>query len=157
MVLVLPFAAPSFAVSPDEQEVAQELAAVLAWRLGPEAVEEWCKEPDPEGHAVRAQAVKAWLEKNAELIKSVDERVAEVVPLIYRAPPGADAVQSVRGQVKEILFEALLQGKSAEEAKRVCKQEADAANPRWSNQRMREVQQSLAALYDWKIRLEPKK
>jgi hypothetical protein len=145
------------AVSPEEQEVAQELAAVLAWRLGPEAVVEWCEAPDPAGHDARTQAVKAWREKNAALIQSADQRVAEVVPLVYRAAPGEDAVQAVRRQVKELLFESLLQGRTADETRAICHQEADTANPRWTGQRIREVQQSLAALYDWKVRLENKK
>ena len=37
----------------DKQEVAQELGAVLAWRLGPEAVEEKCRSADPAGAETR--------------------------------------------------------------------------------------------------------
>jgi hypothetical protein len=140
----------------DQSEIARELASLLAWRLGPEAVEQWCRDADPEGHAARSTAVKNWLARNADLIKQVDERVAEVVPLVYSPPPGVEATPAVRAQIKSILHEALVEGKTPEELKTNCQGEAKPENPRWANSGMRHVQQSLAVLYDWKIQLEKK-
>ena len=140
----------------DQSEVARELAALLAWRLGPEAVFEWCKDADPEGNAARSKEVTGWLTRNADLIKQVDERVAEVIPLVYSPPPGVDAIPAVHAQIKSILHEGLVEGKSPEELKTNCQAEAKHDNPRWANPGMRHVQQSLAVLYDWKFRLEKK-
>jgi hypothetical protein len=145
--------APAFsrADDADKQEVGRELGSALAWRLGPEAVEEACRAIDPAGAEARAKALKAWLEKNATLIKEVDTRVAEVVPLAYPTPADVDVVQAVRGQVKKIVLEPLLSGRPPEEAVAICKAEADADNPRWKSNGMPHVQEALAALYDWKI------
>jgi hypothetical protein len=142
----------SHAEDADKQEVAQELGAVLAWRLGPEAVEEKCRSADPAGAETRKTALKGWLDKNAALIKTVDDRVAEVVPLVYSAPPNVDAVQSVRRQVKEIVLESIFSGKTPEESTAICKAEADPASPRWNSPGMPQVPEALAALYDWKIK-----
>ncbi|HEU4779871.1 MAG TPA: glycoside hydrolase family 5 protein [Steroidobacteraceae bacterium] len=133
------------------KEVARELGAVLAWRLGPESVEESCKARDPDGAEVRAKALKGWLDKNARLIEAVDARVAEVVPLAFAAPNNVDAIQAVHAQVKEIVLESMFAQKSTDESKAICKAEADPANPRWNNSGMPHIQQSLAALYDWKM------
>lgn len=141
---------------PEQNEIARELASMLAWRLGPEAVEEWCGKADPEGHAALAKAVKDWLGRNADLIRQVDERVAEIVPLVYEPPPGAEAVPAIHKQIRSILHEALVEGKSAEELKANCQAESKPDNPRFANSGMRTVHQSLAVLYDWKIRLEKK-
>ncbi|MEO8017146.1 MAG: hypothetical protein ABI769_04985 [Pseudomonadota bacterium] len=145
---------PVFAGADDaeEQDVVREIGAALAWRLGPEAVADRCQSSDPEGIDVRRNALKAWLEKYAALIKAVDESVAEVVPLIYKPPANVDAVQAVRAQVKAILLEPIFDGKGAAESTAICKAEADPASPRWNNPGMPNVQQSLAALYDWKTR-----
>jgi predicted dinucleotide-binding enzyme len=145
--------APAFsrADGDDKQEVGRELGSALAWRLGPEAVEEACRSVDPDGAEARKKALKAWLEKNAALIRQVDERVAEVVPLAYPSPANVDAVQAVRGQVKKILLEPMFSGRTPQESAAICKDEADPANPRWTSNGAPQVQQALAALYDWKI------
>jgi hypothetical protein len=146
--------APSFAQDGDsagEKEAARDMGAVLAWRLGPEAVEERCRSADPEGNESRKKALQAWLDKNAKLISAVDERVAEVAPLVVPPSKKADAVGAVRGQVKAILLEAIFAG-TPDQAAAFCKDEANPASPRWTNNGMPHVQNSLAALYDWKIR-----
>lgn len=136
----------------DGQVLARELGAVLAWRLGPEAVEETCRAQDPAGTEVRQKALKEWLAKNAELIGSVDTRVAAIAPLIFPKSTGAEAVQSVRGQVKQILLEAIFSEKTPEETAAICKSEANPASPRWNNSGMPQVPVSLAALYDWQVK-----
>ena len=83
-----------------KQQVARDLGAILAWRLGPEAVEERCRVEDPEGIEARKKSLQAWLDKNAALIKSVDERAAEVVPLAYPVRANVDAVTLVRAQAR---------------------------------------------------------
>lgn len=132
-----------------EQEVAREIGSVLAWRLGPETVEEACRRLDPDGAESRKAALQAWLDKNAVLIASVDSRVAEVAPQFYSPPPNADAVQAIRKQVKEILLESIFEQKTAEESAAICKAESDPASPRWNSAGMPHVQQSLATLFDW--------
>jgi hypothetical protein len=146
--------APTLALADDDEEkdAAREIGAALAWRLGPEAVEERCQSSDPEGTEVRKNALKGWLEKNAALIKAVDARVAEVVPLLYKPPANVDAVEAVRTQVKAILLESIFEGKDAAASTALCKEEANPAGPRWNNPGMPHVQESLAALYDWKIK-----
>jgi hypothetical protein len=135
----------------EKQEVGRELGSALAWRLGPEAVEEACRTIDPAGAEARAKSLKGWLEKNATLIKEVDARVAEVVPLAYPSPANVDAVKAVRAQVTKIILEPLLSLRPPEEAVAICKAEADPDNPRWKSNGMPHVQEALAALYDWKI------
>jgi hypothetical protein len=139
------------AADPDTQDVAQEIGAVLAWRLGPEAVEEWCRSADPEGAEIRKQALQTWLKVNEARIKAVDSRIAEVVPLVFTEAPKASAIQTVHEQVKSLLFESLFQGKSPGEVRDLCKAEADPASSRWNNTGMPKVQLSLAALYDWQV------
>jgi hypothetical protein len=141
----------SLADDADKQEVARELGSALAWRLGPEAVEEACRTVDPGGAEARKTSLQTWLDKNASLIKEVDARVAEVVPLAYPAPASVDAVKAVRAQVKAILLEPMFSGRTPEETAAICKAEADPANPRWKSNGMPEVKQALAALYDWKM------
>jgi hypothetical protein len=144
------------AADADEQELARELGAVLAWRLGPESVEERCASADPAGIEIRKKALKNWLEKNAELIKQVDTRVAEVVPLAFPSTSGVDNTPRLRAQIKTILLEEIFSGKTAEESTAICKAEANAASPRWNNSGMPQVPTSLAALYDWKASLGAK-
>jgi hypothetical protein len=132
-----------------EQEVAREIGAVLAWRLGPETVEEKCRSLDADGAETRKAALKGWLDKNAALIESVDARVAEVVPLLYSPPPNVDAVQAIRKQVREILLESIFEQKTPDESAVICKAEADPASQRWNNPGMPHVQQALATLLDW--------
>lgn len=135
----------------DTKAVGRELGSALAWRLGPEAVEEACRSLDPDGAEVRKKALEGWLGKNAALIKEVDERVSEIVPLAYPSPPNVDAVTAVRTQVKKILLEPMFSGRTPEETAAICKAEADPANPRWTSNGMPHVREALAALYDWKI------
>jgi hypothetical protein len=127
--------APVCSADDDKEEVARELGAVLAWRLGPEAVEQACRGIHP-----------------AELIAAVDARVAEVVPLAFSPPPGMDAVAAVTAQVRKIVLEPMLENRNPEESRKICEAEAGADNPRWTNSGVREVQMSLAALYDFKMR-----
>jgi hypothetical protein len=148
--LLLP--ALTLADDDEEKDVAREIGAVLAWRLGPEAVAERCQSSDPDGTEVRKNALKVWLEKNDALIKAVDARVAEVVPLIYKPPANVDAVQAVRAQVRSILLESIFEGKDASASTAICKEEANPTSPRWNNPGMPHVQESLAALYDWKTK-----
>ena len=140
----------------DDQEVGQELGAVLAWRLSPEAVEEWCRVPDPEGIAVRQKALANWLKVNDSRIKSVDARVAEVVPLLFAHSDHKETVDSVHAQVKDLLHESLFEGKNADDIKAACKAEADPASERWTSNGMPNVAISLAALYDWQTRRSAK-
>jgi len=157
VVACLLVAAPSAAADSgnDRAAVSREIGSVLAWRLGPEAVEEACRTVDPAGAEARKKSMQGWLEKNAALIRQVDERVAEVVPLAFQAPANVDAVQAVRGQVKKILLEPMLSA-TPEQAMTLCKEEADPANPRWKSNGMPHVQEALAALYDWKIQRSAK-
>jgi hypothetical protein len=143
----------SFAQDADderEREAARDLGAVLAWRLGPEVVEERCQGHDPAGNEARRNALKTWHEKNAGLIRAIDERVAEVAPLIVPASKKADAVNASQTQVKAILIEALFSGTPEEQAA-FCKSEADAKSTRWTRNGETQLQNSLAALYDWKM------
>ena len=133
------------------QEVGRELGSVLAWRLMPEIVESSCREADPAGADVRKQALQAWLDKNAKLIKSVDERVAEVAPLAFKAKEGVDTVQLIRRQVGGIVKRSLFGEKSAEELATICKAEANPASPRWNSNGLPHVANALAAIYDWKV------
>jgi hypothetical protein len=152
--LAVPAIAP--AADADMHEVARELGAVLAWRLGPESVEERCRSADPEGVKIRKKALDDWLEKNAALIREVDDRVAEVVPLAYPSASNVDNTPRVRAKIKEILLEEVFSGKTAEESTAICKAEANPASPRWNNSGMPQVPTSLAALYDWKTSLGAK-
>src|SRR5687768_15328487 len=142
-------AAPSYPADDGRMEVARDLGAIRAWRLGPEAVEERCREPDPDGIEARRKALQAWLDKNSALIKSVDERAAEVVPLAYPVAANVDAVMVVRAQVKSMLLEEITTGKTPDQLTAICKAEANPASPRWNSNGIPHVPQSLAALYDW--------
>ncbi len=144
-------AAQSRADDAANREMARELGSVLAWRLGPETVEEACRSLDPGGVEARSKALKAWQEKNTKLIQDVDARVAEIVPLAYPSSPHVDAVQTVYAQVRKMLLEPLFAERTPEESSAICRQEADPANPRWKGNGSPHVQQALAALYDWKM------
>ena len=139
-----------------KQQVARDIGAILAWRLGPEAVEERCRAEDPEGTEVRRKSLQAWLDKNSALIKAVDTRTAEVVPLAYPVPPNVDGAKLVSAQVKKILLEELTAGKTPEQLQAICKAEANPASPRWNSNGIPHVQQSLAALYDWQTAQAPR-
>lgn len=137
------------AADADQQTMMQDLGAVLAWRLGPEAIEERCQAADPDGAAIRKKALQDWLDKNADLIKQVDARVGEVVPLAYPPKNGVDNTPRVRARIKAILLEEIFSGKSADEVATICKAEANPGSPRWNHNGMPQVPTSLAALYDW--------
>ena len=51
------------AAETDKQTAIQDLGAVLAWRLGPEAIEGWCRNADPDGAAARKAALDSWRQK----------------------------------------------------------------------------------------------
>jgi hypothetical protein len=139
------------AVADDVQEVARDMGAVLAWRLGPEAFEQHCRDIDPAGAEQRRKALDTWLEKNARLIASVDERVAAVIPLVRPPRNGEDVVHAVRAQVQAMLRQEFSAGRNAEESQAICKLESDPARPRWTSNGLPQVQNSLAALYDWQV------
>jgi len=141
--------APSRAADPGQQSMMQDLGAVLAWRLGPEAVEEKCQAADPEGVAIRKKALVTWLDKNADLIQQVDARVAEVVAIAYPPKNGVDNTPRVRAKIQSILLEEIFSGKTPEQAAEICKAEANPASPRWNSNGIPQVPTSLAALYDW--------
>lgn len=142
------------AITPEEQGVMQEIGAVLAWRLGPEAIRDRCAQVNPDGVGAHRKAVDEWLEKNAKLIATVDERVVEVLPLIRRKANGADAIRETRAAVASMLVESVFAKRSAEEARGICARESDPANPRLAKSGLRLVNQSLAAMYDWKFTRE---
>jgi hypothetical protein len=157
LAMLLPTA--SRAQESNELDLARELGAVLAWRLGPGVVENRCRKFDSDGSTARALALKTWQDKNATLISAVDTRVAEVVAVVYPKLQIEDAVRQVSSQVEEILLDALLADKKADEIKTLCAAEADARRPRWTSNGMPHVQESLAALYDWLVqnRAAPRK
>jgi hypothetical protein len=150
--------APSIAIPAESaaQEVGREIGAILAWRMGPEIVEETCRDVDPSGIDARRKALKTWHDKNAALIATVDERIAEIVPLAYPSPDPATAVAAVRAQVKEILLETISAEGDAAMLEAACKEDANPASKRWSNNGVSQVHNSLAALYDWKTRSQKK-
>ena len=155
-VCCLSISAALRAADADSQAAIRELGAVLAWRLGPEAIEGWCRKADPDGAEARKAALNAWREKNDVRIKVVDARVAEVVPLLKLPLAEGDPVQAVHMQIEMMLLESTFANKSPEETKEFCKAEADPARPRWNDTGMPHIQQSLAALYDWQ-QTQPKK
>ena len=124
---------------------------MLGWRLSPEAVEERCRSVEPGGAAARKKLLQDWLTKNDALIKSVDSRVAEVVALLEPSAKPDELVASLQAQVSTLILEGTFAGKTDDESRAICKAEADPAAPRWKNSGMRNVQQSLAALYDWTV------
>jgi len=151
---IAPSSAP--ATDPNEQQVVQDLGAVLAWRMGPEAIEEHCRSADPEGVDARKAALKSWLDKNDALIKAVDSRVAEVAPMLNPNAKGDAMEQAIRAQVKAMLLDDVFAEKGPNEVQGICKAEADPASPRWNNPGMPAVPESLAALYDWKTTRDKK-
>jgi hypothetical protein len=158
VVLVWCAIAPPMALAADSpaQEVGREIGAILAWRIGPELVEERCRGVDPGGIEAREEALKTWREKNAALIVTVDERLAEIIPLAYPSPDPAKAVAAVRAQVKEILLETISAEGDEAKLEAACKEDANPASTRWSNNGVSQVHNSLAALYDWKMQTQKK-
>jgi hypothetical protein len=160
LALILMFAAmvpvPLHAGDDNDQDVIQDLGAVLGWRLAPQLVEEQCREVDPEGADARKKLLQTWLDKNDDQIKAVDARIAEVAPLLYPNANSAKIVQAVRTQVASLLVESIFVGKQGNDLKALCQKETEANNPRWTNTGMPDVQESLAAMYDWKVRHDKK-
>lgn len=153
-LIIAALLAPACLVAADAtpQEAGREIGAILAWRLGPEAMEERCRDADPGGAGFRREAVNTWLKKNEALIKQVDARVAEVIPLLQKPAGDVDPVVRVRKQVREMFLDSVFEGKSADEAKAICQSESNSEHPRWNNNGLPHVQQSLAALDDWLVR-----
>lgn len=154
VAVLLPVA--SRAADDKDADVVQDLGAVLGWRLAPQIVEEQCRDVDPEGADARKKSLQSWLDKNAAQIKAVDDRVAEIAPLLNPNANGVEMVKAVRQQVGLIVQESIFQGKKGDDLKDICKKEADPDNPRWKDTVRTDVQESLAAMYDWKIRHEKK-
>lgn len=150
-VASFPVCVPAQEEAGGRHEVGRELGSVLAWRLMPEVVESACREADPAGAEARKQALQTWLSKNARLIESVDERVAEVAPLVSKGKDGGDAVSTIRRQVGALVKQSLFAGKTPEEITALCKAEADPASPRWHSNGMPHIPNALAALHDWKV------
>jgi hypothetical protein len=150
--------APGYAQTADEdrRELGRELGAVLGWRLMPEVVEERCRKADAEGAALRQQALDAWRQKNASLIRSVDERVAEIAPLTPATASGENAVDAVRRQIRKLIEETLFEGADSDELAKRCREMSDASKPIWNSNGIPHVPGSLAALYDWQIRQSSK-
>jgi len=146
----------AIAAETDAQIVGRDIGAILAWRLGPEVIEEKCRDVDPAGADARAKALKKWQDKNGPLIAKVDERVAEIVPLAYPSPKPEDRVAAVRAQVKSLLLETISAEGDAEQLKTACKGETNPASARWNSNGLPHVENSLAALYDWKTQKEKK-
>jgi len=88
---------------------------------------------------------------NDDLIRAVDSRVAEVVPLLDPKTPADALIASLHEQVGKLLVESTFEGKSDEEARAICKSEADASAPRWKIDDEKRLQQSLARLHQWKV------
>ena len=145
------------AADEDAAEVGREIGAVLGWRLGPEALEERCRGADPDGMKIRADALKSWQQKNDARIRQVDERVAEVVALLEQPGSKEDTLATVRAQVKAIFLDNVFGDKNAEQVAALCKAEADPKSTTWTSNGMPAIQQSLAALYDWKARQQKSK
>ena len=152
MVLAGVGATGSNAAEPGTREVLQEIGAALAWRLGPEAVEETCRSLDAGGAEARAKALEAWRVKNGALIRAVDSRVEEVVPVLNPKAPATDAVKAMRSSVKAMLVETQFGELSPEQKIHYCQSISTPTDKRWNDNGMPHVQQALAVLYDWKIR-----
>jgi hypothetical protein len=136
----------------EDRAAGMNIGSVLAWRLGPEVVEERCRSADPAGVEIRQAALQNWLKKNARLILSVDERIAEVVPLLSPKEPKEEVLDTVRSRIRDMILEPLTSAKSPEEITALCQAEANPAKPRWNNPGMPMVAVALAELYDWKTR-----
>jgi len=140
--------APAVHAGEDQEEAFRDIGAVLGWRLGPETLEEGCRTADPDGAEVRRQSLQTWLNKNDALIRQVDSRIAEVVPILLKGQPGADPVRAVREHVKQMLRESI--------SKSVCEAERNPESTSWTSNGVPHVPESLAALYDWQVRHTPR-
>ena len=138
-----------------QQEAMRDIGAVLGWRLGPETLEERCRTADPDGAEVRKQALQAWLAKNEALIRQVDSRIAEVVPILFKGEPSADPVADVREQVRKLLLESIAPNDDEIATQKLCEAERDPQSTSWNSNGLPFVAESLAALYDWKVSHAP--
>ncbi|HTU68325.1 MAG TPA: hypothetical protein VMF52_20450 [Steroidobacteraceae bacterium] len=141
-ILVL-CALPMAPARADDAEAFREIGAVLGWRLAAPTLEANCRVLDPGGAAVRKKSLETWTSKNAALIKSVDDRVAEVVPLLLAGENTAHPVADVEDHVRTMLLESL--------TPEICKAERDPSRHTWTNNGLPHVQEALAALYDWQM------
>ena len=147
--LLMWFAFAAVALAGGRQEVARDVGAVLAWRLSPEAFEQYCRDIDPAGADQRRKALQSWLDKNATLIKAVDLRISQVIPLVRPSKEGEDVVQAVRAQVRAMLIEEFsLAGGRGMQGYRAA--ESDPRVARWTAMACAGAE-SLAALYDWQV------
>lgn len=156
LAVFLGLAGQPVAADDEAADVGREIGAVLGWRLGPEALEEKCRTADPDGAKIREDALKSWQQKNEARIKQVDERVAEVVALLEQPGSKEDTLATVRAQVKGIFLDNVFGGKSAAQVMELCQAEADPKSVTWTSNGMPAIQQSLAELYDWKMKQKPK-
>jgi uncharacterized protein DUF4431 len=141
----------SRAQDPAQQQLVKEIAAVLEWRLGPETLEQGCRSADPQGAGIRKQALDSWTTRNALLIRSADTRVSEILPLLYPESPPGEANREIRERVGQVLHQSIFAEHSEAEIRGMCHAEADPRRPRWNNDGMPHIQQSLAALHDWQM------
>jgi hypothetical protein len=151
VMMGLVVASAAHADAKDDQAAGMNIGLALAWRLGPETVEERCRGADPAGIDIRRKALQRWREKNSKLIQAVDERVAEVVPMLSPQEPKESVIAAVKSQIRNMILEPLSAAKSPDEVASACKTEADPKAKRWNNAGMPMVAQALAELYDWKI------
>jgi len=140
--------APAVRADEDQEEAFRDIGAVLGWRLAPETLEESCRTADPDGAEIRRKSLQTWLAKNDALIKQVDSRVAEVLPLLLKGKEAADSVLAIREQVKLMLLESI--------SKSVCESERNPDSTSWTSNGVPHVPESLAALYDWQVRHTPR-
>jgi hypothetical protein len=153
LVILATASAPLRAQQGEENaELARELGAMLAWRLSPGVVEEKCRHADPDNNAVRVQALKSWQDRNAKTIAAVDDRVHEVMVRLQPAEKVDAAVNQVVSQVRGLIIEEIFAKAGPEQTRAICKAESDPAGSRWNINGTLQVQQSLAALYDWLAR-----
>lgn len=148
LVVLALLAAPAIRADEDQEEAFRDIGAVLGWRLAPETLEESCRTTDPDGAKIRRQSLQTWLTKNDALIRQVDSRVAEVVPILLKGQESADPVRAVREQVKRMLLESI--------SKSVCESERNPESTSWTSNGVPHVPESLAALYDWQVRHTPR-
>ena len=156
LILAILFSVASRADATPDQTAGMNIGVALGWRLGPEAVAERCRTADPEGVEIRQKAVRAWLAKNSRLIQAVDERIAEVVPLLSPKESKEAVIAVVQARIRDMVLEPLFADKSPAEVTAICKAESDPAKPRWNNPGMPMVALVLAELYDWKVQREAK-
>jgi hypothetical protein len=144
LVALVLLVSPAARADADQEEAFRDIGAVLGWRLSPGTIEEHCRAVDPDGADARKKALDVWLRKNDALIRQVDDRVAGVVPILFKDQSTPNPERRIREQVRRMLIENLSES--------VCKAERDPASTSWTSNGVPHVPESLAALYDWQIR-----